>query len=229
MAAPGGAKIRPGGVLRATGRLVLLVGLGFGAGLLVGVISEEPELLVGHLRGESESVSLAIAHPESETRDRGVRSADPGSRLEVPEVDSESRTEGTLARRLALEREMGGSGAVTLPKVAAPVPSQARTGDHVAARASASKRGVDDSDDSKEWAIQVGAFADKAVARRLVETLEAKDYPVELIVSKTATKRWRVRVQPVRGESKARGIANRLKRDERLPTWMIPLEAPSGQ
>ena len=113
MAAPGGAKIRPGGVLRAAGRLVLLVGLGFGVGLLIGVISEEPELLVGHLRGESESVSLAIAHPESETRDRGVRSADPGSRLEVPEVDSESRTEGKLARRLALEREMGGSGAVT--------------------------------------------------------------------------------------------------------------------
>ena len=46
MAAAGGTKIRPGGVLRAVARLVLLVAFGFGAGVLIGVISEEPELLV---------------------------------------------------------------------------------------------------------------------------------------------------------------------------------------
>ena len=68
-----------------------------------------------------------------------------------------------------------------------------------------------------------------AAARRLVESLEAKDYPVELIASKGATKRWRVRVQPVRGESRARRIANQLKQDEGLPTWTTPLEARSGQ
>jgi cell division septation protein DedD len=84
------------------------------------------------------------------------------------------------------------------------------------------------SDAQADWAIQVGAFADKAAARRLAEGLEAKDYPVELIASEGTTKRWRVRVQPVRGQSKAREIASQLKRDERLPTWLIPLEARSG-
>ncbi len=224
MSAPGRAKLRPAGVLRAAGRLVLLVGLGFGAGVLIGVIFEEPELLVGHLRGEGESVSLAIVPPESETGEGDAQSADPGRRLE--EVDSESRIQSARARRLGLQRETGESGAATLPRVAAAVQPNARSRDLEAAVASASTRGVDG---SGEWAIQVGAFADKAVARRLAESLEAKDYPVELIASQGATKRWRVRVQPVRGESKARGIANQLKRDERLSTWMIPLEAPSGQ
>jgi cell division septation protein DedD len=201
---------------------VLLVGLGFGAGVLVGVISEEPELLVGHLRGESETVSLASLQLESET-DRGdAQWVASGRRLE--EVDSASRTQS--ARRLSLQRETGESGAATLPRVAAAIQPNARTGVFEAAGASASKRGVDD---SSQWAIQVGAFAEKAAARRLAESLEAKHYPVELIASKGATKRWRVRVQPIRGESKARGIVNQLKRDERLPTWMIPLEAPSGQ
>ena len=224
MSAPGRAKLRPAGVLRAAGRLVLLVALGFGAGVLIGVIFEEPELLVGHLRGEGESVSLAIVQPESETDEGDAQSADPGRPLE--EVDSQLRIQSAQARRLGLQRETGESGAAILSRVAAAVQPNARTGDLEAAAASASTRGVDD---SGEWAIQVGAFADRAVARRLAESLEAKDYPVELIASQGATKRWRVRVQPVRGESKARGIANQLKRDERLPTWMIPLEAPSGQ
>ena len=226
MAAPGGAKIRPGAVLRAVGRLVLLLGLGFGAGVLIGVISEEPELLVGYLRGESESVSLAIVQPESETDEGGARSADSESRLEGPEVDSQSRTDSAQAQRLALRREPGESGAATLARVAAALQSNARTVDLELAGASASKRRVDDSGD---WAIQVGAFADMAAARRLVESLEAKDYPVELIASRGATKRWRVRVQPVRGESRARRIANQLKQDEGLPTWTTPLEARSGQ
>ena len=119
MAAPGGAKIRPGGVLRAAGRLVLLVGLGFGAGVLIGVVSEEPRLLVGHLRGEGESVSLAIVQPESEIEEGGARPGDSEHRLESLEDHSESQIEGSEARRLALQRETGEAEAASLPRVAA--------------------------------------------------------------------------------------------------------------
>ena len=119
MSAPGRAKLRPAGVLRAAGRLVLLVALGFGAGVLIGVIFEEPELLVGHLRGEGESVSLAIVQPESETDEGDAQSADPGRPLE--EVDSQLRIQSAQARRLGLQRETGESRAAILSRVAAAV------------------------------------------------------------------------------------------------------------
>ncbi len=59
MTASRGRGVRPGGVVRALARLVLLVALGFGVGLLFGIVLEEPQLLAGHLRGESESVEIA--------------------------------------------------------------------------------------------------------------------------------------------------------------------------
>ncbi|MGY8736190.1 MAG: hypothetical protein ACKVIW_01575, partial [bacterium] len=58
MAGHRGRGLRPGGVLRAVGRLILLVAIGFGVGLLFGVVTEEPELLAAHLRGDGESVGL---------------------------------------------------------------------------------------------------------------------------------------------------------------------------
>ena len=56
-----GLRLRPGGVVRALGRLVALVGVGFALGLTFGLVTEEPELLARHLRGESESVDLEVA------------------------------------------------------------------------------------------------------------------------------------------------------------------------
>ena len=77
------------------------------------------------------------------------------------------------------------------------------------------------------WAIQVGAFAEEEAARRLMKTLETKGYPVVLLPSDAASARWRVRVQPLRGEEQARGLASRLKGEEGLPTWVMSLEAGS--
>ena len=58
MAGARGRGLRPGGVVRALARLVVLVAVGFGVGLVFGVVLEEPELLAAHLVGESESVEL---------------------------------------------------------------------------------------------------------------------------------------------------------------------------
>jgi len=78
------------------------------------------------------------------------------------------------------------------------------------------------------WAIQVGAFSDSRSASGLVARLQAKGYPVELIPASEASTRWRVRVQPVESKTRAQDLAERLKREERLPTWLISLEADAG-
>ncbi|MEZ4291513.1 MAG: SPOR domain-containing protein [Myxococcota bacterium] len=73
-----------------------------------------------------------------------------------------------------------------------------------------------------------GRLLDEAVARKLVDGLRGKGFPTELVPAEGRKERWRVRVQPVAGEREARAMAERLKRDERLPTWVLPLEARSG-
>jgi cell division septation protein DedD len=74
------------------------------------------------------------------------------------------------------------------------------------------------------WAIQVGAFADEGAALRLAESLRAKGYPTELLSVQGNAGRWRVRVQPMSGETIARETAATLKRVERLPTWVLLME-----
>lgn len=160
-------RLRPGGVVRALGRLVLLIGFGFSTGLLIGILLEEPELLAGHLRGESETILLPSAG---------------GDRAPV----------------------------ASLPVVAAPPAVQ-----------------IASSAQGRQWAIQVGAFSDQASASRLAEDLGEKGYPTELLAASGDSQRWRVRVQPVRGKASANEIAARLKRIERLPTWVLPMEGSS--
>ena len=59
MAVPRGpSALRPRGVVRAVGRLIGLVVIGFTVGLAFGLVTEEPELLARHLGGESEAVAL---------------------------------------------------------------------------------------------------------------------------------------------------------------------------
>jgi len=84
-------------------------------------------------------------------------------------------------------------------------------------------RQIDDS-----WSIQVGAFSDEGAADRLAEGLRAR-YPVEVLPASGEGGRWRVRVQPIRGETRAREMAEALKRDERLPTWVTPMEDRVGR
>jgi cell division protein FtsN len=177
---------------------VLLVGVGFGAGLFIGVLSEEPELLAGHLRGEGEAIVLT---PVAEERTRAENA--------IPEQGVE---------HVADERE-----AVMQPR-AEEIPD--RPLPVVAARRAAQ---VVESEGDGVWAIQVGAFSNEAAALRLAKGLDAKGYPTELLAATGDSRRWRVRVQPVRGETKARKMAGKLKRVERLPTWVVPMEGRSGR
>ncbi len=69
--------------------------------------------------------------------------------------------------------------------------------------------------------IQVFSTADAAQARRLVQRLGAGGYPVYLLEeSLQGQKMFRVRVGPYREESEARQVAEELRRQFRLDTWI---------
>ncbi len=78
----------------------------------------------------------------------------------------------------------------------------------------------------RRWSIQVGAFGDAAAAERLADGLRNR-YPVAVLPARETGGRWRVRIQPIAGEDEARTMADRLKRDEHLPTWVTPMESGS--
>jgi cell division protein FtsN len=208
MSSGAGRGLRPGGVVRALGRLSLLIVFGFGAGLLIGVLSEEPELLAGHLRGESETVQLAPS----------MRGATEGEHEVAITVDEPDTTKEARANSQSKQQ---------LPAVAAP--AAMRTTEAPAGTQRLREAPVSRTDRSQLWAIQVGAFSDERAAQKLSQALDAKGYPMRILTEGGAAGRWRVRVQPISGEAEAREVAAKLKRVERLPTWVLPMEGPSSR
>jgi cell division septation protein DedD len=197
-----GRRLRPGGVVRAFIRLLVLVILGFGAGLLIGIVTEEPELLAGHLRGESESIDLATG--DSAPAD----AATPGGFEEA----EKARERPSVAASASIASRA--NNATDAPKAG-----------HLR-RSSGSPSGDDGAPvkSAGVWTIQVGAFSDEGAASRLAKSLRAKGYPTKLLSVQGDAGRWRVRVQPMSGENAARETAARLKQVERLPTWILPME-----
>lgn len=77
------------------------------------------------------------------------------------------------------------------------------------------------------FAIQVGSFTEPVPAWKLAEELGDKEYEVYVDEGAAAGQpRWRVRVGPFPNRRKARGVADRLKAREGLPTWIL---ADGGQ
>lgn len=70
-------------------------------------------------------------------------------------------------------------------------------------------------------AIQVGAFDGRSGAEGLVRELEAAGFPVYVIEDTGGSARFKVRVGPVAERGQAEALAARLKRDHRLPTWIL--------
>ena len=96
------------------------------------------------------------------------------------------------------------------------------------ARCSAQALAIGVTTSNRPWAIQVGSFTEKRAAQRLAETL-AGGYAVEVLPAKRDGGRWRVRVQPIATEDRARATAERLKREEGLPTWVTPMGEGHGR
>ena len=75
-------------------------------------------------------------------------------------------------------------------------------------------------------AVQVGAFETSAAAERLAKSLEGKGFPVYVSPgTKGGSARWRVRVGPLATREAAEATAERLKKCEKLPTWILDEDA----
>lgn len=194
---------------------VFLISAGFMLGLVVGVVKEEPELVIGHVAGQSEEVRWSehdsglgtpdvaaegpYAEPSSDTE--AYELAPPGDDAFGSEVAAAEDT-ASLAARPAYESAPPKS-------VAAPAPP-ART-------APAASTGT-----GKGFSVQVGAFAESASAERIADDLRGKGFPV-YVSPKAGSRdgRWRVRVGPLETRGKADEIAQQLKTREGLPTWVL--------
>jgi hypothetical protein len=72
------------------------------------------------------------------------------------------------------------------------------------------------------FSIQVGSFTEPVPAWKLAEQLGEKRYEVYVDEGDAAGKpRWRVRIGPVETRRAARSLADRLKSEEGLPTWIL--------
>lgn len=193
------------------GRLLAFVVVGFTVGLVIGIASEEPELLAGHARGDTETVELDAAL---------AARPDPDEAAALAAAASDAAADA--ARIELLEIAQDDDPLVELPDVGAGPADEASSG-----RTGGSRALVAGTAGAERWAIQVGAFADQPSAEQLARRLEGKGYPIEVLPAGAASSRWRVRVQPIDGESTARSMAERVEREERLPIWVIRLEESS--
>jgi len=190
------------------GRLLAFIVAGFAVGLVIGVATEEPELLAGHLQGDTEMVELDEALAAGE----GAGSGDASSGEPVAEFDASDASDASDALPdVAAAPDVWSDPEAVPGAVGAPAVSE----DPIPSPASAAAGG---------WAIQVGAFGDAPSAEQLRERLEGKGYPVEVLPAGAESNRWRVRVQPIAEEKAARATAERIEREERLPIWVIRLE-----
>lgn len=173
------------------GIVVLIVG-GFLLGLIVGVVSEEPELVVGHVAGRSTEIAWGSADT-------------PAPREAAPKTSAPAPQAVAAASREPEPKLPSVSAQPPQPLPPRPTPAPV-----------AEPAGVYE----EAFLIQVGAFADGASAEKVASTLRQKGYAV-LVVSPSTDSRWRVRVGPVVSRPEAEQLAGRLKSEERLPTWVL--------
>ena len=188
------------GVIGALAGALVLAGVGFAVGLILGVVSEEPQLVLGHLGGRSTEVAWRDAS------DFG--SVDPPVELAVvPPEDAEAARPAMPAVAAAPPAELRAR-----PESPAPGPPP---------RSNAPAAAVV----GTGFAVQVGAFANEQAADELRGRLRDRGFDAYLTPSAgVADGRWRVRVGPVADRAQADALAKRLERDEKLPTWVLSEE-----
>jgi cell division septation protein DedD len=192
----------PGWLASLLGATFLIVS-GFLLGLVVGVVKEEPELVVGHLAGRSEEISWTDEEPAASAQEAAVDRV-PGERIIGDEY---AYAEG----QVPVDLPEWGEPVASAPKPAVE-PPPARKPSPVSAPPPGSRQG---------YSVQVGAFAASESAREVADDLRRKGYPVYTTPSSGSKDgRWRVRVGPLTDKQEAMKVAERLKVEERLPTWV---------
>ncbi len=206
------------------GAVVLIVG-GFALGLVAGLVTEEPELVVGHLAGRGEQVPW---QPEAEPE------SDIEAQQSLPdEIAGAKAPESEAVERLPVRtQEAVGRSVVEaapppdLPAVAAAPEVVLRQRERAQLEAVAALRPAPRAplvaSDRVGFAVQVGAFTDAKAADRVYQRLRGKGFEAYIIpASKAGDGRSRVRVGTVASKADAQALASRLKQEERLPTWVL--------
>jgi cell division protein FtsN len=231
---------------------VLLAGVGFTLGALVGILWEQPRMILTYLTGgtteiawrgegdlqaevaemQAESLPDVAAAPETIappaiTPDPPARPAEIQKR-KAPEPKLEpAAPPPTPAPPVVVERagptfeaQPSEQPLVVDKSRSAPVEKKPERKAQASARAGSTPPNSRPA--ARRFAIQVGAFAKSESAERLVQRLEGRGY--DAFVTPGAGEgnaRWRVRVGPVADKGSAELLAGKLKKNEKLPTWIL--------
>jgi len=176
--------------------IVFLIVAGFGVGMVAGVVWEDPGLIFAYVTGETEEV--AWDGSSDAAPDVAARASEP-ERLVDPQLRRTAAIESTATEPAAPPSP------VEPEPSAPPAVAAAPTG---------------------KVAVQVGAFESSEAAERLAESLKGRGYPVYVSPgAKAGNSRWRVRVGPLATREEAEATAARLKKSQKLPTWILNEDA----
>jgi cell division septation protein DedD len=192
----------------------LLGVLGFGLGIVAGLVLEEPGLLLDYLTGRTTSARLE--KPEEPTLASATAPAAAAPDVAAPSAPTRAEPTPPPAAETSERAEpptpppVGAAPPPAAPPVAAaptaPIPEEPPAPAH------AGQTG---------YSVQVGALADAAGAEQLAAKLEKRGFHVYVAPSaEPGSRRWRVRVGPVATREEAQRLAGELER-EKLPTWVL--------
>jgi len=211
--------------------LVVLVAAGFLCGALAGFLWEEPGLVLAYLSGKTEPVEFSQPAVAAEPPGFSERT-ELAPTLDAPEkapVVEASPAAPAPAPEVAVEREelepiapvkapaAPAARAVDKPVEKKPVVAPAKPAPVKVAPAK-----VASATPGGRFSVQVGAFADRASADKLVSKLKGRGYSSYVKAdSEAGAKRYRVRVGPVPARARAEELAAKLAKGEKLPTWIL--------
>ena len=205
---------------------IFLVSAGFMLGLVVGVVQDEPELVMNHITGDSQDVEWVESQAQFDPEYAELGQGSEGRPAYVPSGQGEGwpETEGELQETELVAYEYPPvdlrppSDAVlaapgVTPVAVQPPPKASARPPAVSARPPAGRTG---------FSVQVGAFAESAPAHKIADDLKVKGYRVYITPSAGSRDgRWRVRVGPLSTRERAQDVAQQLKVEEKLPTWVL--------
>jgi cell division septation protein DedD len=202
------AQVSGSGWLATAGGALLLIALGFGVGIVAGTAYQEPELVAEHLAGRTTEVVL---------RPDGALAASPDVAAAAPAPAALEREVPALGQSALADAPEAAEQPVPEPRVAARAPAAAAK--PAAAPARTAARPAAQRAAAGSFSIQVGAFSSEQAARQLAGELGKQGYAAYLMDEGHGA-RWKVRVGPIPTRSEAEAVSAKLKREQRLPTWI---------
>ena len=208
---------------------VFLISAGFMLGLIVGVVKEEPDLVIGHLGGQSEEVEWSEPGAINPTPDVSAAGPDfaAGDEFSGTDYHFEQGFEQGTGRDLDAGYDALNDFGIEAPSTAAEdqVSRAYEAPQPTAVVAPVAERAAPQAvtrPGTGSFSVQVGAFAESDKAEGVADDLRSKGFTVYVTPSAgSRDRRWRVRVGPMGTRGEADDLARQLKTREQLPTWVV--------